>query len=174
LKVLIIGAGAIGSLVGGELAQPSEWNHDTSIAWHLRDVPDHAGVQRLVRDLNHVYRDVPALWRHDATPDGFAWLEGGDSSANVFAFARFGDAEHPPVVCVANLSPVPREGYRVGLPRGGRWLEVLNTDAHEYAGSGMGNDGAVDAEAHPFHGQEQSTVLTLPPLAVLWLTPERG
>ncbi len=158
--------------MGGELAQPTEWNHDTSVAWHLRDVPEHAGVQRLVRDLNHVYRDTPALWRHDATPEGFAWLEGGDSSANVFAFIRFGDDGHPPVVCIANLSPVPRDGYRVGLPQGGTWREVLNTDAHEYAGSGMGNGGVVYAEPEHWHGRDHSVTLTLPPLAVVWLTPE--
>jgi 1,4-alpha-glucan branching enzyme len=166
--------------MGGELAQESEWNHDASLDWHLLDQPAHAGIQRLVRDLNQIYRDEPALWERDFDPAGFCWLEVGDAAANTLAFARFGcgsDArEAPALVCVENLSPVPRVGYRVGVPRGGAWREILNTDAAVYGGSGMAigqqlNGGQLVAEAREWHGQPWSIEVTLPPLAVIWLVP---
>jgi 1,4-alpha-glucan branching enzyme len=132
-------------------------------------------VQSLVRDLNHVYRDTPALWEVDDDARGFWWLEANDAENNVVAFCRAGEDPGSDVLaCVCNLSPSPREGYRVGLPRGGRWLEVLNTDASGYGGSGMGNMGAVEAEAVGWHGQPCSAVMTLPPLSVLWFKPEES
>jgi len=158
--------------MGGELAQEAEWSHERSLDWHLRDDPAHAGVQTLVRDLNRVYRAEPALYEVDAEPAGFAWLEADDAASNVLAFCRFARDRSRPLVCVANFSPVPREGYRIGLPTGGRWAERLNSDAVPYGGSGMGNGGAVEAEREPRHGQPFSVALTLPPLAVLWLVPE--
>ena len=125
--------------MGGELAQEREWNHDSSLDWHLQDVPEHAGVQTLVRDLNHAYRGEPALWEVDFEPAGFRWLESNDDAANVIAFARFSRDGGRVVVCACNLSPVPREGYRLGLPRGGSWRELLNTDDARYGGSGAAN-----------------------------------
>jgi 1,4-alpha-glucan branching enzyme len=160
--------------MGGELAQEREWSHDGSIEWHLRDEPAHAGVQRLVGDLNRAYRDEPALWELDADPAGFGWLEANDAAANVLAFARFSEERRRVLVCVANLSPVPREGYRIGLPVGGRWREVLNTDATVYGGSGHGNFGAVTTVDQPLHGLPHQAALTLPPLSVTWLTPEHA
>ncbi len=157
--------------MGGELAQESEWNHDGSLDWHLLDQPAHVGMQRLVRDLNLIYRDEPALWERDFDPSGFGWLEVGDAAANTLAFARFSSDRERIVVCVENLSPVPRAGYRVGLPRGGAWREVLNTDAEVYGGSGTLNAGELVAEQREWHGQPWSVELTLPPLAVVWLTP---
>jgi len=125
-----------------------------------------------VRDLNGVYRDEAALWEVDSEPAGFAWLELNDAAANVIAFARFSLAAERVLVCVCNFSPVPRPGYRVGLPREGEWREVLNTDAAEYGGSGVGNAGPIATEATPWHGQEWSAEVTLPPLGVVWLSPE--
>ena len=157
--------------MGCELAQEGEWNHDGSLDWHLLEDPAHAGVQRLVRDLNRVYRDVPALWERDSDPAGFTWLDSEDAAANILAFCRFAD-DGSPVVCVANLSPVPRDAYRAGLPRGGTWRELLNSDARAYGGSGIGNLGSVIADAGPWKGREFSADVTLPPLAVVWLAPD--
>ena len=115
--------------MGGELAQEQEWTHDGSLDWHLLEQPEHAGMQQLVRTLNRVYREHPALWEVDHEPAGFRWLEPNDAARNVLAFARYGLDATPPLVCVCNLSPVLREGYRLGFPADGRWVEVLNTDS---------------------------------------------
>jgi 1,4-alpha-glucan branching enzyme len=158
--------------MGNEIAQEREWSEERSLDWHLLEQRDHAGVQSLIRDLNRTYREQPALWERDDDSTAFWWIEPNDAAANVFAFGRIGkDAEHP-LVCVANLSPIPRPGYRVGLPRGGRWREVLNTDSSFYGGSDMGNYGGVEAEDRSWHDQPHSAVLTLPPLGVLWLVPD--
>jgi 1,4-alpha-glucan branching enzyme len=158
--------------MGGEIAQEAEWSHERSLDWHLLDAPGHAGMQRLVADLNHAYRDNPALWQADDSPDGFMWIDAGNADQNVAAFARLDAARRPGLVAIANLSPVPQHGFRVGLPRGGRWKEVLNTDAETYGGSNTGNLGGVVAEPETWHGQPFSAQLTLPPLGVLWLAPE--
>jgi 1,4-alpha-glucan branching enzyme len=167
--------------MGQEFAQIDEWSAERSLDWHLLEEPaagadparpsGHAGVQRLVRDLNRAYRDEPALWARDGDAEAFSWIEGNDAENSVLAFSRAGH-DGRVLVCVANLTPVVREGYRVGLPRSGRWREVINTDAEAYGGSGVGNMGGVDAEALPWHGLEQSAAMTLPPLGVLWLAPE--
>ncbi|HET6173437.1 MAG TPA: 1,4-alpha-glucan branching protein GlgB [Gaiellales bacterium] len=160
--------------MGCEFGQESEWSHERSLDWHLLERPEHRGVQTLIRDLNRFYRDEPALWEVDGEPAGFAWLELNDAPANVIAFARFSSDADRTVVCVCNFSPVPRSGYRVGLPRAGRWREVLNTDATVYGGSGAGNGGAVQAEELGWHGQQWSAELQVPPLGVVWLAPEAG
>jgi 1,4-alpha-glucan branching enzyme len=156
--------------MGGELAQEQEWSEDRSLDWHLLDDPDHAGVRALVRDLNAAYRGQPALWQVDFTSDGFAWLEPNAAGENVLAFLRR-DAGGAPLVCVANLSPVVREPWRVGLPAGGPWREVLNTDSRFYGGSDVGNGLGVEAEPVPWNEQPFSAELVLPPLAVVWLVP---
>ncbi len=158
--------------MGGEIAQWREWDAESSIDWHLLEERDHQGVQSLVRDLNRIYRETPALWEIDFEPDGFRWLEPNDAANNVLAFARLGKDRDRPLVCVCNFAPVPRERYRVGMPRAGRWREVLNTDAPVYGGSGVGNLGAIEVEAVAWHGQPFSAELTLPPLGVVWLLPE--
>jgi 1,4-alpha-glucan branching enzyme len=158
--------------MGGELAQEQEWSHERSLDWHLLERPAHAGVQRLVRDLNGLYKAHPAMWELDADPTGFRWLVVDDADSNVVAFARFGAGGARPLVTVANLSPAPRDRYRLPMPRGGRWREVLNTDSELYGGSNMGNLGAVEADPVPWGGEGHSAEITLPPLAVLWLTPE--
>jgi 1,4-alpha-glucan branching enzyme len=158
--------------MGGELAEWEEWNHDGSLHWNLLEYAEHKGVQSLVRDLNLAYRAEPALWEIDDDPSGFRWLEPNDAANNVVAFARFEAKGERTVVCVLNLSPVPRYEYRVGMPASGRWREALNTDSAYYGGSGVGNLGGVEAEATPWHDQPFSALLTLPPLAAVWLVPE--
>ena len=157
--------------MGGELAQEQEWSYQRSIDWHLLERPEHAGVQRLVRDLNHRLRPEPALYEQDFDPAGFWWLEANDAASNVFAFARASRDGNRLLVCAANLSPVPRERYRLGLPRAGRWIETLNTDSAHYGGSNVGNGNGIEAEPVPWHGQNTSAEVTLPPLAVIWLIP---
>jgi 1,4-alpha-glucan branching enzyme len=159
--------------MGGELAQEGEWNHNTSIEWHLLDRPEHAGMQRLIRDLNAVYRNEPALYEVDFEPHGFRWLDANDVQRNVVALLRVAADGERSLACIANLSPVPRGEYRVGLPHGGRWLEAINTDSELYGGSNVGNLGGVEAEPNPWQGQPFSAELTLPPLGVVWLVPER-
>jgi len=158
--------------MGGELAEWEEWNYDGSLHWNLLEYAEHKGVQSLVRDLNRAYRAEPALWEIDDDPSGFRWLEPNDAANNVVAFARFEAKGERSVVCVLNLSPVPRYEYRVGMPASGRWREALNTDSAYYGGSGVGNLGGVEAEATPWHDQPFSALLTLPPLAAVWLVPD--
>jgi len=154
--------------MGGEFGQESEWGEDRSLDWWLLENPDHQGVQRLIADLNRVYRDTPALWELDTTPAGFAWIDANDAAGNVFSFLRFG-TNGSALACVANFAGVPHLGYRIGLPHAGRWEEVVNTDATAYLGSGVGNLGAVEATTEPWHGQPASAVVQIPPLGTLWL-----
>jgi 1,4-alpha-glucan branching enzyme len=156
--------------MGCELAQEAEWSHERSIDWEALADPNHRGVQSLVRDLNRVYQERPALWERDAAPDGFAWIDPNDVDGNALSFIRFG-ASGEPLVCLCNFSPVPRVDYRVGLPRAGRWTEVLNTDAGAYGGGNVGNLGGVEAEEIGWDGQPASARVTLPPLATVWLAP---
>ncbi len=158
--------------MGSEFAQEAEWSHERSLDWHLLERSDHAGVQALVRDLNRTYRDEPALWEVDSEPAGFSWLEPNDADANVVAFARASRDAERELVFVANLSPVPRYGYRLGFPRACRWREVMNTDSSFYGGSDVGNLGGIDPEPVPWHDQPVSAELTLPPLGAVWLVPE--
>jgi 1,4-alpha-glucan branching enzyme len=159
--------------MGGEFGQRREWDHDRSLDWHLLDAgPFHRGVQRLVRDLNHLHRHEAALHQLDADPAGFAWIDGSDAERSIVSFVRRGRDDRDLIIVTCNFTPVPRLGYRVGVPRPGFYREVLNTDAAVYGGSNVGNAGGVWAEAVPWHGQPCSIVLSLPPLAVLFLKPE--
>ncbi len=158
--------------MGGELAEWEEWNYDGSLHWNLLEYAEHQGVQSLVRDLNRMYRSQPALYEADDDPAAFRWLEANDAANNTLAFARLDAAGGRPVVCVLNLSPVPRYDYRVGMPVCCRWRECLNTDSAYYGGSGVGNMGGVEAEAVPWHDQPFSALLTLPPLGAVWLVPD--
>lgn len=155
--------------MGGEIAQEREWNHDESLDWHLLDYDQHEGMQRLVADLNRAYRGIPALWEQDFSPEGFQWIDANDADNNTISFFRTSaDGEHH-LACAGNFAPVPREGFRLGLPAGGSYEEILNTDAAIYGGSNVGNLGSIVAEPVPWHGLDHSAVLTLPPLAVVWL-----
>ncbi|HSH61007.1 MAG TPA: alpha amylase C-terminal domain-containing protein, partial [Acidimicrobiales bacterium] len=160
--------------MGSELAQGREWASEQSLDWHLLDDPGHAGVQALVRDLNRMHRSEPALWSADFDPAGFRWIDANDADQSCYSFLRLpvGDgAGGRPVACLANLTPIPRYGYRVGLTQGGPWEVLLNTDATCFAGSGTDVGPILDAEEQPWHGEEHSVVLTLPPLGVIWLAP---
>jgi 1,4-alpha-glucan branching enzyme len=158
--------------MGGELAEWEEWSENGSLHWNLLEHAEHAGVHSLVRDLNRTYRAELGLYEIDDDASGFRWLEANDTSNNVLAFARLDSSGEKPVVCVLNLSPVPRYDYRVGMPACCRWREAINTDSALYGGSGVGNLGGVDAEAVPWHDQPYSALLMLPPLAAVWLVPE--
>jgi 1,4-alpha-glucan branching enzyme len=172
--------------MGGELGQEREWSNERALDWWVLDNwADHAKLRSLVAELNRVYRAHPALWEEDFAPEGFRWIDASDADHNVLSFYRLprrshgdrpdghaaGDAAGHVVACVANLSPTPQPRYRVGLPRSGPWLEILNTDAKEWGGSGLGNMGEVRAEAVGWHGQPCSAEMVVPPLAVLWLAP---
>lgn len=157
--------------MGGEFAQEREWNHDRSLDWHLCDDPMHRGVQDLVRDLNALYRDTRALHERDCDAAGFEWVDASDTQNSVLAFLRNGHDGAAPALVVCNFTPIVREGYQIGVPVGGAWTEVLNTDAATYGGSGVGNGGRVNAGADGVHGRPASLTLTLPPLATLVLQP---
>jgi 1,4-alpha-glucan branching enzyme len=179
--------------MGSEFAQGDEWSADAGLPWHLLDYDQHRGVQRLVTDMNRTYAARPALWRQDAIPAGFSWIDANDTTGNTLSFVRLagdlagarpagsgddesagGDANDGGdgvVACIVNFSAEPHHDYRIGLPRPGRWQELINTDATIYGGSGVGNQGAVEAVAEAWHGMPASAVITIPPLAALWLAP---
>jgi 1,4-alpha-glucan branching enzyme len=158
--------------MGGEFGQESEWSESRSLDWWLLDRPEHVALARLVAQLNEIYRAEPALWALDHDPAGFSWIDANDATNNTFSFIR-----HSPdggmVACVSNFAGVPHEGYRLGLPVAGQWDEILNTDATDYHGSGVGNLGAVVADGPPWHGEQTSTLLRVPPLGTVWLRPHR-
>jgi 1,4-alpha-glucan branching enzyme len=156
--------------MGCEFGQEREWNHDQSLDWHLLDDPHHEGVRNLVRDLNRVYRENPALHQLDCDPAGFEWIDASDAEGSVFLFMRKA-ADGSPLVIACNMTPAVRTDYRVGVPQGGSWGEILNSDAEIYGGSNVGNGGHINAEDQGWHGRPASLRLTLPPLAVIILSP---
>ena len=158
--------------MGGEFAQEREWNHDIGLDWQLLADPYHEGVRRLLRDLNRLYRGTPALYRLDCEADGFSWIDAANAPESVLSYTRRGRDPHELAVIACNFTPIPRENYRIGVPRPGRYRERVNTDALEYAGSGVGNAGEVHAEPHPMHGHPYSLCLKLPPLGTLVFTAD--
>jgi len=153
--------------MGGEFGQRREWSHEESLEWHLLDYAPHQGLQRWVRDLNTAYRGEPALHELDCDPAGFMWIDCNDSDASVLTYVRRGKSTRDILLVACNFTPVPRQPYRIGVPVGGYWREVLNSDAALYGGSDLGNAGGLQAEAVPCHGHPCSVVVTLPPLAVV-------
>ena len=149
--------------MGDEIGQRREWDHDREIDWFLLEAPAHAGVRKLVRDLNGAYASRPALHRADMEPGGFEWIDCADAPLSILSLIRRGGGRE--LVAAFNFTPLPREGYRTGFPCAGRWREILNTDSEIYGGSGVGNLGAIDAGGEAFHGRPASGLLTLPPLA---------
>ena len=154
--------------MGGEFGQWWEWNHDDSLQWHLCQHESHAGLQRYVRDLNRLYRNEPALYEIDYDWTGFQWIDINDTENSVISFLRKARDSNNHVVCVCNFTPIPRHGYRIGVPSLAHYGELLNSDAETYGGSNMGNGGGVMAEPISTHGFPNSIVLTLPPLSVLY------
>ncbi|MBF6673364.1 1,4-alpha-glucan branching protein GlgB [Glutamicibacter sp. FBE19] len=160
--------------MGQEFGQRSEWNYKGELDWGVLDDPGHAGVLALVRDLNRLYREQPALHRRDTQSDGFQWLLVDDVEHQVFAWLRRGEPGDPHVVVVVNLTPVERTGFRIGFPVAGRWIEALNTDSECYHGANRGHGGAIETEAVPAGGEAQSALLTLPPLSAIYFVEERS
>jgi 1,4-alpha-glucan branching enzyme len=160
--------------MGGEIAQRREWNHDSSIDWHLLGFAPHAGVQKWVEDLNRLYRSEPALHELDFEPAGFEWIDANDSQNSVVSFLRRGSSTNDLVLVVCNFTPVVRHQYRLGVPRSGFWRELLNSDAPLYSGSGQGNLGGVDTHPIASHGHSQSLIMTLPPLGCVFLKSEQS
>lgn len=161
--------------MGAEMGQESEWAEARELDWWLLDHPEHRGVHSLVRDLNRVYTDSPAMWQRDDQPDGFQWIDANDAGRNTFSFIRRGSgADVPDLVCVTNFSAVPHEGYRLGLPAAGQWEEVLNTDASGYTGSGVGNMGGITAVEGEHVGQPAHADIVVPPLATVWFRKADG
>ena len=159
--------------MGNEIAQEQEWSEERSLDWHLLENPQHSGMQSLVRDLNHAYRDTPALWERDYDHTAFWWLEPNDAEASVFAFARIGRDARKPLVFVANLTPVPRHGYRLGLPVPGRWRELVeHRRRRTTAARTRATSAAWRPRTSPWMDQYHSAELTLPPLGAIWLAPE--
>lgn len=157
--------------MGGEIAQWNEWNHEQSLDWHLLQYPDHKGMQCLVRDLNRLYAREPALYERDCESEGFAWIAAHDQDNSVLSYIRYAADRSNFMVVVCNFTPVVRHGYRLGVPRGGRYVEVFNSDSAYYGGSNVGNGGTVEAEALAWDGCDHSLRLTLPPLGALILKP---
>jgi 1,4-alpha-glucan branching enzyme len=154
--------------MGSEFGPDIEWDHDRSLDWHLLNYYEHDGIQRWVRDLNHLYRSEPALHEIDFSYNGFEWIDLKDYDGSIISFLRKGSAgEAGELLIVSNFTPVPRYHYRVGVPAGGFWAELSNSDALEYGGSGHGNFGGVMADSVPYHGRGHSLSLTLPPLGIV-------
>ena len=152
--------------MGDEFAQWNEWNHEASLDWNLLDYPRHAGIQRLVKDLNKLHKAMPALHELDCDPDGFQWIDMAAVDNSVISFVRKG--AHPGLIlAVFNFTPVPRQNYRVGVPKPGFWKEILNSDGREYGGSGQGSFVRGTAESVPWHGRNYSISITLPPLGAV-------
>jgi 1,4-alpha-glucan branching enzyme len=168
--------------MGGEWGQQGEWSENTGLDWWVLEYGVHSGMQRLVRDLNATYRAESALWSQDSVPEGFSWIDPNDAAGNVLSFLRFGTPRPglgiegpvlPTLACVVNFSAMPHSSYRIGLPRPGRWREILNTDSEIYGGSGFGNLGEVKAVPEPWNGRPASATIAVPPLGAVWLVPAK-
>jgi 1,4-alpha-glucan branching enzyme len=154
--------------MGNEFAQPGEWNHDSSLDWHLLDEAPHRGMQSLIRDLNALYSSNLALHQLDCKPEGFEWVEEDAAEESLFVWIRRGNKGVAPVLVVSNFTPVKRSARRVGVPEAGRWLEILNTDSKRYGGQNRGNMGAVSSEPIAASGRAHSLCITAPPLSTLF------
>jgi 1,4-alpha-glucan branching enzyme len=159
--------------MGGEWGQGREWSHEHSLDWHQMNYPQHAGVQQWLADLNRLYRAEPALYEQDCKPQGFEWIDCNDSAASVISFLRKAASSTETILVLCNFTPVPRLEYQVGVPFGGYWKELLNSDAAIYGGSGVGNLGGVEATPESWHGQPYSVKIALPPLATVFLKGTR-
>jgi 1,4-alpha-glucan branching enzyme len=159
------------AFMGDEFGQWREWSHDRGLDWQLLEQPAHRGLRHWVGDLNHFYRNQPALFEQDFASAGFEWIDRHDVEESTLSFLRRARTPDDMILVICNLTPVPRDHYRVGVPRGGWWREMLNSDSRTYGGSGRGNRGGVESAPVGAHGRDHSLVLDLPPLAVLFLKP---
>lgn len=158
--------------MGGEIGQWKEWNHDEGLDWDLLNQESHSGLQKWVADLNKMYRAYPALYSRDLDVEGFEWIDGGNTDDSVLVFIRKGESESEQIVVALNFTPIPRFDYEIGVPQSGLWKEVLNSDAKDYYGSGIGNMGGVSTTPKPLHGRPFSLKLNLPPLSVVFLSKD--
>jgi 1,4-alpha-glucan branching enzyme len=156
--------------MGTEFGQEAEWSEQYGLDWYLADIPAHNGMQLLTKDLNELYRSTPALYEQDNQPEGFQWINGGDSDRNVLTFIRR-DADGNPLVVAVNFSGGPHTDYLLGVPTAGKWQEVLNTDAASYGGSGVENAGTLTATKEGLDGQPATLTVTLPPLGAAYFKP---
>jgi 1,4-alpha-glucan branching enzyme len=154
--------------MGDEFGQVREWGHDMSLEWHVLQFPVHSGVQKWVEQLNRAFRNEPALHELDSDPAGFEWVDCNDTKSSVISMLRKGKKPEDTILTVCNFTPVPRDNYRIGVPYDGFWRELLNSDATEYAGSGVGNLGGKQADEEPTHGRPYSLAVTLPPLGAVF------
>ena len=154
--------------MGGEFGQWAEWSHESSLEWHLLQYDSHRQLQRWVADLNHAYRSEKALHELDCEPAGFEWIDGSDSQQSMLSFMRNSKNGDEIIAVVFNFTPVPRHNYRVGVPRGGFWREILNSDAKDYGGADFGNLGGTDAQDIVCHGRPHSLNLIVPPLGAVF------
>ena len=155
--------------MGGEFGQWQEWNFNASLEWAALEAPNHLGVQRFVQDLNQLYQNEAALYENDFAESGFEWIDASDTDNSVLSFIRKAKSTDEFIVVISNFTPMPRTGYRVGVPRPGYYREILNSDSAHYGGSNAGNDGGQATDEIPTHGRPQSLSLTLPPLATIML-----
>jgi 1,4-alpha-glucan branching enzyme len=160
--------------MGGEIGQWREWNHDGELQWEVLGDARHAGMQRWVRDLTHVYASERSLYEVDFEPEGFSWIDCHDQENSVISFVRRATDHADFTIVVANFTPVLRRDYRIGVPAGGAYREVLNSDAEVYGGSNSGNGGRLVAIDEASHGYPHAMTLTVPPLGFLLLKPERA
>ncbi len=153
--------------MGMELGQWSEWNHESSIDWHLLEYDTHSGLRNFIKDLNSIYKQNSALYASDFGGEGFKWIDANDSRNSILSFLRIDPNSGERIIVVVNFTPIPRYNYRIGVNTEGEWMEILNSDAKYYGGSGIGNFGAVESVPVPYHGEEQSVNITLPPLGIV-------
>lgn len=159
--------------MGMEIGQWNEWNHESSLDWHLLQNLNHLGLQQYIKDLNSVYKRYPALHQVDFNHEGFRWIDANDSQNSILSFVRYDKEKEQQVVMVVNYTPVPRYNYRIGVPDDGAWIEILNSDASQYGGSGAGNMGAVESHPVPYHDEDHSINILIPPLAIVMFTKEK-
>lgn len=153
--------------MGAEFGQGDEWDFQHSLQWHLLQYPNHLGIQQTIKDLNKLYRSEPALYERGFESTGFEWLDGGNANDSVLVYLRKGNNPDDDILVVLNMTPVVRENQRTGVPAPGNWVQIFNSDDKKYWGSGVSNDGVFKSEAEPWHGKDQSIVITLPPLSVV-------
>ncbi|MEX2089369.1 MAG: alpha amylase C-terminal domain-containing protein, partial [Bacteroidota bacterium] len=162
--------------MGMELGQRNEWNHEASVDWHLLQYDSHSGLLRCIDDLHSVYRREPCMYEADFDPSGFEWIDFQDEGGSIISFLRKSRDSRERLVIVCNFTPVPRTGYRIGVPDPGIYREILNSDSSYYGGGNVGNSGEIKAEPVPHHNRQYSLNLSLPPLGILFMkrTEERG
>jgi 1,4-alpha-glucan branching enzyme len=150
--------------MGAEFGQGDEWNFGQSLQWHVLEYANHQGMSETVKALNHLYRDEPALYQKAFDFSGFEWVDGGNANDSILVYRRMGHLEKDDLMIILNMTPVPRHNYRIGVPASGQWVEIFNSDAKKFWGSGLTNTGQVTAEAISWHGKDNSISITIPPL----------